>query len=200
MPTKIEIRQKIAKTLSQLENRSEKSRRIWKILQSTEEFQNTIRAEKGIMSYADFKNEVETTRFFPEYFEHYESCSPLVVPYCDGGEIHLFRLKSIKELVPQTLGIPEPKPELRRDPQRAFPNSGLGLVLVPGIAFDLSGGRLGRGAGYYDRFLAKCQPRPAIIAMAFDAQLLETVPREPHDFPMDALITESGIYRFSCRR
>lgn len=65
------------------------------------------------------------------------------------------------------------------------------LVAVPGVAFDRNGNRLGRGGGYYDRLLADFTGLSA--AVAFDFQILPTIPCEPHDRPIDAIITESGI-------
>ena len=66
------------------------------------------------------------------------------------------------------------------------------LVIVPGVAFDRQGGRLGYGKGYYDRFLD--QSLAFRLALAFDFQLLETVPTEMHDVPMDGILTENGFY------
>jgi 5-formyltetrahydrofolate cyclo-ligase len=63
----------------------------------------------------------------------------------------------------------------------------LDLILVPGIAFDLRGGRLGRGRGYYDRLLSEVSG--ATCAVAFDYQIVETVPAEPHDIHLDYILT-----------
>ena len=77
------------------------------------------------------------------------------------------------------------------------------LVFVPGLAFDRRGGRLGRGAGYYDRALAEAlggdTPRwrageTATIGLAFAMQIVDAVPMEPHDVPLDAVITESASF------
>lgn len=70
--------------------------------------------------------------------------------------------------------------------------SALDLVLVPGLAFDRSGGRLGRGGGFYDRFLAGFGGFTA--ALCRSALLLEHVPREGHDLGVDLVITEEGLY------
>ena len=65
------------------------------------------------------------------------------------------------------------------------------VAVVPGVAFDRKGNRLGQGKGYYDRFL---ELTPAFrLALAFDCQLIETVPTEIHDIPMNAILSESGI-------
>ena len=66
------------------------------------------------------------------------------------------------------------------------------LIIIPGLAFDPAANRLGRGAGYYDRFLASCPATPT-LGVCFACQLLPQIPTEPHDIPMQSLITESGL-------
>jgi 5-formyltetrahydrofolate cyclo-ligase len=70
----------------------------------------------------------------------------------------------------------------------------LSLILVPGRAFDAEGNRLGRGGGYYDRFVAKLRG-PRLVAMAFDCQVVDAVPHEPHDRPVDMVLTEERVIR-----
>ena len=67
----------------------------------------------------------------------------------------------------------------------------LDLVVVPGVAFDRVGHRLGRGAGYYDRFLARLSPRTATAGICFDEQLVDAVPHGDHDRTVDCVITPS---------
>lgn len=73
----------------------------------------------------------------------------------------------------------------------------VGLVLVPGHAFDRTGGRLGRGAGYYDRSLAKCGEVPGrsiLVGVAFACQVVDHVPMDSLDVRMDAIVTEAGLF------
>lgn len=86
---------------------------------------------------------------------------------------------------------------LKRDPLgvpapigRAADPRSIDLVVVPGVAFDLRGGRLGRGGGYYDRFLASLAAGCLRVGVCLDCRLLERVPTEPHDLAMDLLLTE----------
>jgi 5-formyltetrahydrofolate cyclo-ligase len=65
------------------------------------------------------------------------------------------------------------------------------LVLVPGVAFDRWGNRLGYGAGFYDRLFLRLLPSALRVACVHDALLVDRVPAEPHDAPVDLLITES---------
>jgi len=68
--------------------------------------------------------------------------------------------------------------------------------ILPGLAFDRQGGRLGYGAGYYDRILAKASRTALKIAVCYDWQMLDTpLPQEPHDIPMDWIITEKRALR-----
>lgn len=73
----------------------------------------------------------------------------------------------------------------------------LNVVLVPGLAFDRRGRRLGRGAGYYDRFLARLTGPTQIIGVCFDEQIVDDVPVEPHDVRMHVLLTPSGLIPIS---
>ena len=69
----------------------------------------------------------------------------------------------------------------------------LDLIIVPGIAFDKTKGRLGRGGGYYDQFLSTTKAKK--IALAFEKQIVNLVPKEAHDINMDIIITESRIIK-----
>jgi 5-formyltetrahydrofolate cyclo-ligase len=73
------------------------------------------------------------------------------------------------------------------------------IVLMPLLGFDQQGTRLGYGGGYYDRTLAAMQHQPRLIGFAFSAQELNHIPRETHDIPLDAVITEQGIRHFGAR-
>jgi 5-formyltetrahydrofolate cyclo-ligase len=89
-------------------------------------------------------------------------------------------------------GIPEP-PRLPGDEPRV---SGFDLVLVPGIAFDRRGRRLGNGFGYYDRFLGGLPESVPRVGLGFSRQIVREVPVEPWDVPVHALVTEEGVIRF----
>ena len=76
-------------------------------------------------------------------------------------------------------------------PRQANPAPGpFDAAIIPGVAFSESGGRVGHGRGYYDRWLATHQVG-ACIAIGFECQILDDVPTEPHDYPVDAIITEN---------
>ena len=102
-----------------------------------------------------------------------------------------FAIRSLDDLVESRRGLWEP------DPRRAEPVSDaeLDLVVVPGLAFDRRGWRLGFGAGLYDRFLAGVDaPR---VGLAFSLQIEPSLPVEPHDEPVDWIVTEGET--IACR-
>ncbi|MFC7015694.1 5-formyltetrahydrofolate cyclo-ligase [Streptomyces viridiviolaceus] len=73
------------------------------------------------------------------------------------------------------------------------------VVLLPGLAVDERGMRLGRGGGSYDRVLARLEragARPALLVLLYDSEVVAHVPEEPHDRPVDAVVTPSGVRRF----
>lgn len=75
----------------------------------------------------------------------------------------------------------------------AVPADDVAVVLVPGLAFDRRGGRLGRGRGHYDRLLARFDPATALVGVTTEAAVIELVPVEPHDVAMTHLATERGV-------
>jgi 5-formyltetrahydrofolate cyclo-ligase len=83
-----------------------------------------------------------------------------------------------------SLGIPEPLPTCP-----AVSRDAIDFVLVPGVAFDRQGRRLGYGGGYYDRLLPLLAPAAAKVVGAFDLQLVDRVPAAPHDIAVDAIVT-----------
>ena len=94
------------------------------------------------------------------------------------------RVQSPGELRPGKFGVPEPGPECP-----VLELNQLDFLLVPGVAFALDGGRLGRGKGYYDRLLAEVPGHKC--GVAFDWQLVASVPAEPHDVRLNSLLTPS---------
>nr|WP_305906771.1 5-formyltetrahydrofolate cyclo-ligase [Methylomarinum sp. Ch1-1]MDP4519477.1 5-formyltetrahydrofolate cyclo-ligase [Methylomarinum sp. Ch1-1] len=67
--------------------------------------------------------------------------------------------------------------------------------MAPGVAFDCNGGRLGHGAGYYDRLLENVREDAVVAGVCYQAQLLESVAMDSHDVYMDKVITETAVYR-----
>ena len=147
----------------------------------------SYRKAATVLWYAAMSSEVAT---LPAIEAALAEGKRVAVPWCDGDDLALWRLESIAELEPGAWGIPEPVAERRRDPERQVAAAEIELAVVPGLAFDRSGRRLGHGKGYYDRLLARS---PAVRAgLCFDAQVFPEVPAGPRDAVMDWLVTERG--------
>ncbi len=151
-------------------------------------------AAKTVMWYADAGSEVRTRHTLPEALGHGKR---VVVPWCvvESNTLELFHLADMSELVEGAYKILEPKPELRQLPNKAVRPEDLDLVMVPGTAFDLRGGRMGQGKGYYDRLLATARRDAPLVGMAFDCQIFDEIPVAPHDVFMDLVLTETREIR-----
>ncbi len=121
-----------------------------------------------------------------------EAGKPVAVPRIEDGEIRFLDMPAGVPTPPRDRwGIPVPDPAWRPvDPARA----GKVLVSAPGLAFDRSGNRLGRGKGYYDRFLARARAARAglvVIGICFAEQLVQEVPHTETDQRLDGVVTEA---------
>ncbi len=163
------------------EERKRLSRIICRKLTTSELF----RRARTIFFFASFGTEVET---FPALGEALLHGQRVALPRTLLRERRLIfhRVFTLGELVPGPYGIPEPP---RQNP--VVPPEEADLILVPGLAFDRRGYRLGYGGGFYDRFLAGLSaPR---VALAFSFQILPAVPHEAHDLRVDVIVTERDL-------
>jgi 5-formyltetrahydrofolate cyclo-ligase len=90
--------------------------------------------------------------------------------------------------------ILEPKNELRELAAKRVDVKELDLIMVPGVAFDRRGARMGHGFGYYDKLLEHARGVAPLVALAFECQLFPEIPTQAHDVFMDKIVTESAIY------
>jgi 5-formyltetrahydrofolate cyclo-ligase len=105
----------------------------------------------------------------------------------ENKELKLFEIKNVRaQLLPGSLGILEPDPNAAKE---AFPGD-IECIIVPGLAFDAAKRRLGRGAGFYDRFLAQLPSGVFKVALAFSFQVFPEIPHEAHDQTLDEVLTE----------
>jgi len=149
-----------------------------------------------LMLYLDIRSEVRTCWFVPAAWADRKR---VVVPYCEEEQIKLFPLDSFEELAPGTMGILEPKPELRSCADKRIDPTRLDLIVAPGLAFDRCGGRLGYGKGYYDNLLHQARAGATILAVCFECQLFPRIPVLPHDIRMDMVVTEKAVYRVDAK-
>ena len=145
-----------------------------------------IRPGQTVMGFASKEIEVDTKPLLRMLLENN---NPLVVPIIvkEDVSLRLSYVKKLEHLVPSTFGVPEPIGN-----EIPVPDGAVDAVILPMLAFDQKGGRLGYGSGYYDRFLEK-YPDVIKIALAFACQEAEEVPVEDNDVLMDYVITENGI-------
>lgn len=153
------------------------------------------RSAETIAFYVDFRGEVRTRDAIQTALVDDRS---VAVPWCaDENRLQLARLESLEELAEGRYGILEPTPHLQSLPARQMPIEAVDLIVVPGVAFDLEGGRLGYGQGYYDRLLANALKSTSIVGLAFQCQVIDRVPTAEHDVPMHVVVTEKQAYRIS---
>ena len=139
-----------------------------------------------VMAYRACRGELSLERVIDDAL----SCGKtLLLPRCEAeGVMTARRIAGLDDLAPGTYGLPEPKDECAI----VLPQQ-IDLILVPGVAFDRTGNRLGQGGGYYDRFLWKSGAICAGICHEF--ALMDDMAHEAHDVRMDHVITPGGIIR-----
>lgn len=146
-----------------------------------------------VMVYLDFKREVKTDAIINHCLEQNKR---VYIPICipETHEIAISRITHLEELKSGHFGIREPL----QQHIRLSDSSLIDLVLVPGIAFDANGNRLGFGAGYYDRFMGRLQPGAVKAALAYSFQVVGLVPSDEYDIPVDYIVTDKGTIK--CQR
>lgn len=146
-----------------------------------------IRKASILMVYVSFGSEVMTDDLIRWGWGEGKR---VVVPFCrpESREMTACRIDGFDELETGHYGIRAPKAG------RLRPVSGgeIDVVVVPAVAFDRRGYRIGYGGGYYDRFLPGC-PQATKIGAAFASQIIEEIPVEPYDVTMDCIVTEEEI-------
>lgn len=154
---------------------------------------DAYRASQTIMFFLSFRSEVNTR----PVVEKSLACGKKVVVPRAVPETRTLTLSYLhhweSDLMTGFYGIPESRPEALRP---AVP-SAVDLLIVPGVAFDLKGNRLGYGGGYYDRFMALLRPGVPFVALCFELQIVETVPVKPWDRRVDWILTEARTIRTS---
>ena len=155
-------------------------------------------AARTVLFYVDVRSEVRTRHYLPTALTHGKK---VVVPWCnEHSELELFHLENIDELSLGMYRILEPRPELRSLPAKQVAPTQLDLVMVPGVAFDRTGARMGHGKGYYDKLLQHARADAPLVALAFECQMFPEIPTADHDVFMDKIITEQAVYKGKGRK
>lgn len=190
METKSEIRKRILEArgaLTQDEVAAKSDAILQKVLKTPEYME-----ADNILLYADYNREVMTRGIFEDAMMRKKR---VYFPKSDQftNAMTFYQTVSVKQLEKGYMGIPEPK----ENPQLCYKFNANEdtLVIVPGVAFDMAGFRLGYGKGYYDKFLSN-RRQLSTMALAFACQIVEELPSEPHDIKMDKIVTEEIIYSF----
>ena len=168
------------------EARAEKSSKATSRLKDLEEFSGA----KCVMTYVSKQDEVDTTELIAEMLS---SGKRVVVPLVDEEKKELVpcEIFDLKELRAGTFGVMEPD----RNQIRLVAEEDIDLIIVPGRAFDVYCNRLGRGKGYFDRFLKKLCGSKRTVGLAFFEQVLDKVPSSENDVRVDVVVTDAFVIR-----
>ena len=142
------------------------------------------KAAKVVFAYMDCKNEVETKKVIEQCWKDGKT---IAVPKVFGEIMKYYVITSYDDLEEGYFGIPEPKHESLQEIVCED-----GLMILPGVAFDVGRHRVGYGGGFYDRYL-EAHPDMKKIAFAFEFQMFEEVPFEEFDRQPEKIITEKRI-------
>lgn len=155
---------------------------------------DAYRNARSVSLYMSFATELDTHIFFDRALADGKE---VALPRIDKAAkcIRLHRVRGHRDLVDGVWGIREPHADAP-----VVDAAEIDMMLMPGVAFDLSGHRLGYGAGYYDKLLAPLAGSisPLRVVAAFDCQVVKSVPTGPDDQPFHILVTERQLLRLSC--
>ena len=182
MSAKDKVRKEILAKLRRQRDkeRIEKSKLIKEKLFSLKDFKEA----NNIMCYISLGGEVDTTEIIKGALKLGKR---VFTPFIEGERLGISELRDPdKDLEKGPFGILQAK---KGDFCAAPSAAELDLVLVPGVAFDKKGNRLGRGKGYFDRFLKELPQAAKTIGLAFDAQILKSIPADSDDIPVSLVIT-----------
>ncbi len=184
MNSKAEIRKQILERLQAQDSviKEEKQSDLCNQVSRLSEFnQATV-----VCCYVALSYEVQTQKLIEQMLKQNKRVS---VPYVEteNQSLCLYEIKNFtKDLTPGSFGVLEPTASVRQnDPVNP---EALDLIFVPGVAFDRSGNRLGHGKGFYDRFLSGLKPSTVTIGLAYDFQLLDQLPVDVHDCPVNEVL------------
>lgn len=184
---KKEIRKSIIEKRNKIKNK-DKTSMDKKIIESFKK-EDSYKKARGIFIYIGFGSEINTKVIIEDALKKGKE---VYVPKVKGKEMLLIKIDSLENLVTSSYGILEPIGD-----NNNFDVDKLDLLVMPGVAFDNSGNRIGYGGGYYDRFLEKNKTNAEKIVLAYEFQILNSINNEKHDVKVDKIITEERIINIS---
>lgn len=188
MTTKAEVRQQGLAAREGEPDREAGSRAIQGKVIALPEFA----AANTILTYIGVRTEVATDAIVAEAVRRGKK---VAAPYVTPEGLRAAFIEGRGDLVPARFGLVEPADRIKQDPLRNCRPGEVDLFVVPGLAFDRSGGRVGFGRAYYDRLLAQASPKAFFVAVCFHSQLVDQVPMVEHDIPMHVIVTERETIR-----
>lgn len=150
------------------------SARLGELFVQTAQYQNA----KTIYGYLPYNQEVRTV---PMLEQALRDGKKVAVPKCYGDEMRFIYMDDLNQVAPGYANIPEP---IADEP---IADDKTALVLMPGMAFTKNGDRMGYGGGFYDKFLAS-EPEHPTVALCYDFQMVESLPTEEYDIPVDCVL------------
>lgn len=181
----IRILQKNRRDQMSINEQRKNSKAIWQQLFESEVYHNC----KLIFTYVSFRSEVGTHEMIRRALvDGKKVYAPKVEERC----MEFYSIKSLEELVPGMMGILEPEinPQNRYSTSLSQVNQEDNIMLLPGLAFDTRGNRIGYGAGYYDRYLSReGESNFTKIAISYDFQVMEQITSDEYDIKTDMIIT-----------
>jgi 5-formyltetrahydrofolate cyclo-ligase len=151
--------------------------------------QPLVEMSRTVCVYASTGKEIRTGELMEELLAAGKKvCVPDWEGWRSGSGMRLIRINQVAELLTEGRIVPQPG----TIEGRIVLTEEVDLFLVPGLAFDERGNRLGMGGGYFDRLLSGASPKASLIGLAHDFQVLPEIPREAHDIPMTAVIGPSA--------
>ncbi|MBN1571643.1 MAG: 5-formyltetrahydrofolate cyclo-ligase [Deltaproteobacteria bacterium] len=185
---KADLRISILKERECLDNRevARKSEIICRKLIETPFFEDAV----YLGLYSPVRNEVKTDNIF-DFAKGLGKRVGFPITSKSIGRLLFFEVEALEELSVGTFGINEP-PSLKKS---FISLDKIDLLIIPGVVFDERGHRVGYGGGYYDRLTGENDLRAVKAALAFDMQIVENLPAEPHDKKVDYIITESRMIK-----
>lgn len=146
----------------------------------------SFRESKAILCYVNFGNEAVTTGIIEKALQQGKT---VCVPVASFKEktIQISKINSLADLEKKETGLIEPKETV------AFSLDEIDLIIVPGIAFDKDGYRVGYGGGFYDKLLRSAPRKTIAIGLCFEQNLEERLPKQSHDAKMNLVLTEKQV-------
>ncbi len=172
--------------------RNEYNRQIQEHLYALKDFKES----DMLFTYLSFGSEVDTTAIINKAFEMNKQ---VYIPKVEDNDMNFYLIPSLDGLIKSKFGVLEPDSSIHQRYVSSLSGNNLSakkLMLIPGLAFDKSGNRVGYGAGYYDRFLGRHSQTEWIkIALAYEFQIMEQLTTNKFDIPTESVVSSEGVIK-----